>query len=356
MTNREELAALLFELQRARGPVEKARAAARAWRTLRELSPTERRMIAREIGSSGAEELLESLGRGGRGFSPAAVIEALTHVEEDDDDALDEIVADLRDPQRRAGAVGAVFDAAVDLAIPEVDSHDEPAPAAEADGTRDDAQTGIELPPVPGVDASTVPAASRGVDDPSSLDEEAAIEDGPVAPAEPLSPMPSTPPAPQPRPPAPRAPSVWDEMSQRPIAGPTRTEGISDERQDRAMGTSGRPVSVLRRLREIRNRRSELASAPLEDLRRALEDFPEPWARRRALCFLLGEGIPADAARAVELVADLERDTDRRWCLGVLAERGDLEGATLERALALLPSSAARRRLARRAHATTDGP
>lgn len=355
MSGREELAALLFELQRARGPVEKARAAARAWRTLRELSPTERRMIAREIGSSGAEELLESLGRGGRGFSPAAVLDALTRVEDDDGTTLDEIVADLRDPERRAGAMGDMVDAAVDLAIPEVESRGQPAPDLEVDGARDDAGPELALPPVPGVGEAAAAVAAPDDDGAASREGATALEQRKIEPPEPAIPPP-TPSIPQPRPAAPRAPSVWDEMQRRPVAAPTGADGTSDVLPDRGAVAGERSGSVLRRLRELRGQRSDLASATPADLRRTLEDFPEPWARRRALSLLLAEGIPADAATAVELVAELERATDRRWCLGVLAGRGDLEGAALERALDLLPSPAARRRLARRARVADEGP
>ncbi len=352
MSGREELAALLFELQRARGPVEKARAAARAWRTLRELSPAERRMIAREIGSSGAEELLESLGRGGHGFSPAAVIEALTRIEEDDGSSLDEIVAGLRDPEQRAGGV---VDAVFDLAVPEELPHEAIVPDAVVDTAGDDAGPELELPPVPVAGQPAAPVSAPEGADTAPPEGETTLPAWEVGPAEPSIPQP-TPPVPQPRPPASRAPSVWDEMLRRPVAAPARTDGSVEADPDLGAPTGERPASVLRRLRELRTRRDELASARPEDLRHALDEFPEPWARRRALSFLLAAGIPADAAHALDLIADLERATDRRWCLGVLAERGDLEGGALERALDLLPSPAARRRLARLARAATEVP
>lgn len=348
MRGREELAALLFELQRARGPVEKARAAARAWRTLRELSPAERRMIAREIGSSGAEELLESLGRGGHGFSPAAVIEALTRVEEDDGTSLDEIVADLRGPRRRVEAVTDALDAAADLAITEMDPHEELAPDAEDDGAREAADPELRLPPVPTAGEPAAPVSAPEGADTASPEGQTMPPAWEVGPAEPLIPQP-TPPVPPPRPPVPPAPRPGDGMLRRPVAAAARTDRSIDAAPDLGALSGERPASVLRRLRELRARRDDLASARLEDVRHALDEFPEPWARRRALSFLLAAGIPADIGAALDLVGDLTRPTDRRWCLGVLADLGRLDDEVLERALELVPSPAAKHRLARRA-------
>ena len=74
----DDLTALIFELQRAPTPADKAKALARAWRTVRGLKPAERRLLAREVGFDGAEELIDGLGGSERGiFAPAAVLEAL---------------------------------------------------------------------------------------------------------------------------------------------------------------------------------------------------------------------------------------------------------------------------------------
>ena len=61
MSNQRKLTALLHELQNARSPLAQARVLARAWRTVRELSPTDRRLLARHAGFDGAEEILEGL-------------------------------------------------------------------------------------------------------------------------------------------------------------------------------------------------------------------------------------------------------------------------------------------------------
>ena len=60
MSTQRQLSALLYELQHARSPLAQARVLARAWRTVRELGPTDRKLLARHVGFEGAEELLAS--------------------------------------------------------------------------------------------------------------------------------------------------------------------------------------------------------------------------------------------------------------------------------------------------------
>lgn len=149
---------------------------------------------------------------------------------------------------------------------------------------------------------------------------------------------------------------MWDEVLRQPPADRGAAVELTEKRRskhaaDWTSEVGERPASVLRRLRRLRERRDQLAVAPVDAIRTALDAFPEPWARRRALCFLLAEGIPAATDDALDLIADLHRATDRRWCLGVLGERGDLLGDRLDRALEMLDSPAARRRLVTRARA-----
>jgi len=60
---------------------------------------------------------------------------------------------------------------------------------------------------------------------------------------------------------------------------------------------------------------------------------------------LLEADVPDDPATALDLIEALDRPMDRRWCLSALARRGDLTDADLERALEMLESPAARRRV-----------
>ena len=79
MSVQRKLNALLFELQTARSPLAQAKVLARAWRTLRELSPTDRRLLARHVSFDGAEEMLEGLGTRKGGWAPAMLLQILSN-------------------------------------------------------------------------------------------------------------------------------------------------------------------------------------------------------------------------------------------------------------------------------------
>ena len=108
----------------------------------------------------------------------------------------------------------------------------------------------------------------------------------------------------------------------------------------------GAEQSVISQLRVLRRELSGFAGSSIDTLRELIEAFPDGWARRRALCALLEAGIPAETRDALELVACLDRELNRRWCLGLLARKGDLRGALLSQALDLVDSEFAKRRLA----------
>jgi len=147
-------------------------------------------------------------------------------------------------------------------------------------------------------------------------------------------------------------PSPWDEFGTRTRA----REAILGAASGGLVGSPSIAVtsaaapggegSVIRRLRRLRGRIPALRGASGATLAGELDAFREPWARRRALVALIEAGVPADPEAALALIESLDRPMDRRWCLSTLATRGDLSGDDLERALALLSSPAARRRVA----------
>ena len=85
--------------------VAQARVLARSWRTLRELSPTDRRLLARHVGFDGAEEILEGLSRRKGGLAPAMLLRVLGNARRTDGSAVSELLAAFRDPQRRDEAI-----------------------------------------------------------------------------------------------------------------------------------------------------------------------------------------------------------------------------------------------------------
>jgi len=350
----DDLTALVFELQRARSPVEKGRILARAWRTIRGLSATERRLLVREVGFDGAEDLVDGLaGKGGVSFAPAAVLEALGMARKNEGLSLRGILADLRDPDRRDDLLVRGMDLVADsLEIPE----DENEPQELTDGTED-----LEIP-VPAAAMVTPSDRDPSDDDTEHRDDEAAEKPS-------LSPPPPSieEPAPkavaeEPREVEPEAvpvaaptaekmdPSSWGEMWGEPQ--PMVTALVDDRRRTNAReprrGSELGQVkgTVLSRLRAFREAIPKLENATNSAIREALDGLPEAWARRRALVALIEAKIPDDIAQTLDLIDDLERHMDRRWCLSALARHGDLRGLDLERALEMLTSPAAKRRVA----------
>ena len=115
MSTERKLSALLHELQHARSPLAQARVLARAWRTVRELSPTDRRLLARHAGFEGAEDILEGLSRRRGGLAPAMLLRVLANARSTDGSAVSELLATLRDPGRRGEAFSLGADLAANL-------------------------------------------------------------------------------------------------------------------------------------------------------------------------------------------------------------------------------------------------
>jgi hypothetical protein len=111
------------------------------------------------------------------------------------------------------------------------------------------------------------------------------------------------------------------------------------------MGAMGAAQSTFSQLRVLRRELAGFKGSSLDTLRELLDSFPDGWVRRRALCALFENGIPDEVNDALELVATLASDRDRRWCLGILARRGALRGVALTQALELVESAFGRKRL-----------
>jgi len=357
-----DLSALIFELQRARSPAEKARALARAWRTVRGLKTAERQLLAREVGFDGAEELIEGLAdKGGGVFAPAAVLEALGKMRRSEGLSVRSVLGALRDPERRDDLLVRGMDLVVDALDGTEDDVDVPVwsdgsvelevPASRPAPATNTGESDVEdfddgrgplpadefervaetpLPPLPakGADAGFPPepdslVVEPGLDPDSDLGPEPKVEDA--------------------------DPSQWDKMWQEsktvtnaPITATSVNRNWISSEEPQAGRLSD---SVLLRLRKFRDGIAGLQSAGSAEVVKALETLPESWAKRRAVVALIESGIPDDAASTLDLIEELDRPMDRRWCLSALARRGDLEGDALERALEMLVSPAAKRRV-----------
>ena len=206
------------------------------------------------------------------------------------------------------------------------------------------------------------PASASASESASENEESPEVEATPELEPEPEpepEPIPESEPIPEPEPPPPPPPVVdwgrWQSASEtsrpastpRPDLRPSVSDVGSPPFEALAiMGAMGAAPSVLSQLRVLRRELSGFKGSSITTLRELIEAFPDGWVRRRALCALLEEGIPADPADALALVTCLDRDLDRRWCLGLLARRGELRGSLLARALDLVDSPYGKKRLA----------
>ena len=346
MSVQQKLNALLFELQTSRTPLAQAKVLARAWRTLRDLSPTDRRLLARHVGFDGAEEMLEGLATRKGGWAPSMLLQILSKAQNTDASTVSNLIHDLRIPGRRKEALTQSADLAIELLT-------EPEFEEATEGVVEEHEDSSE--PVMTDEPSQVEALAAL----NALEEEDSAKGEEAADAEEVR-VPKTGDEewPEPKPDPPRPPVVdwsrWDREDpvHRPVpsvSGKSRRPPVSarvgGRGPNRLAATLAQDPTVLSSLRRLRRDLPGVAGADAEALLGVLDAFPEGWARRRALAALLEAGIPADPRQAVELVAGCERELDRRWCLGVLAKRGDLDGESLAQALDLLTSPAARRRL-----------
>ena len=358
MSTSRKLNTLLFELQTARSPLQQAKILVRAWRTLRELGPTDRRLLANHAGFDGAEEILEGLAKRRGGLAPAMLLRVLANARSSDGAAVGELLSAVRDPLQRDDAITRGIDLAAELLADPED--------VEEDDTEEVGETLGELPAVePTIqegpeEAMVTPIAlDEDVDDGGA--EEPEVEPVPVPKPgveEDLSPDPTQPPEAEIDPSPPDPPIVdwsrWQTTS--PAHGPAPTSSgetppavdlPGPRRFDARVGfeTPGKKPSVLSRLVDLRRELSSFAGSNVEILRERVESFEDGWARRRALAAFFEAGIPKSGDDALDLIGTLGRERDRRWCLGILASRRELDGPRLDRALGLVSSPSARRRI-----------
>lgn len=360
MSVQRQLNALLFELQTAQSPLAQAKILARSWRTVRELSPTDRRLLARQAGFDGAEQILEGLATKKAGFAPAMLLQVLNAARGTDGAEVSQLLAAIRDPSRRDEAMSRGADLVAELLHePE---HAEPSGDVAADEPVVQGPEGTPEEALAALNALDVETTPREIP-PSEADPRVSGDD-------PVPPRPAAPaatrtvkPQPKPRPARKTPPRVarsagWDSLDETPHrdqpddgnrigSGEVSTAVPAASRFDAGavFATLGASTSSFSRLRVLDREIEGFRGSSLETLRGVLDTFPDGWVRRRALAALISGGIPSDPQRALELIGGLEREIDRRWCLGALARRGDLKGAVLERSLDLVASPAWRRRL-----------
>lgn len=327
-----QLSAMIFELRSAGSPPAKAKALARAWRTIRRLSSADRKLLAEEAGFEGAEELLESLSAKRGGVAPALMLQLLNSVRDQGNEGLGVLMACLKDPKSRDEILRRGVDAVAE-AFGSAEAEDEEVPDGDQATPTDTMAVEQE---------ADAPSSSIEDDDETEVDVEPVVDptriSGSVAENDPVvgEEEPERPPVVQPV-----APTAAGPIETGRPAG-SRTVDVAS-----VVGALEAEGSLVARMLRLREAISALGGAGAADIGRLVGAFPEGWARRRALTALLEVGLPLDVADALGLIERLEKPVDRRWCLAVLIGRGDLRGAEVDQALEMAESPALRRRIRR---------
>jgi hypothetical protein len=314
---------LVEQLGRTYSPFERLKILIRAWALLRKMTPQERMTVAAQLGLDHADDLVEAIAkRSGTQASPA-LISLIEKAQVKGTTQLPGLIADLRDPGKRAERLRQGAQIVLEEAAPA-----KPAPPV--------------IPPPPAVPQPKAPPP-------------------PAPPAATAPPQPPAPPPPQA--PAPVVIAAPEPPSPPPPAGPApapkiqETAPVSPLPKPQPAPPSVRPAetnplaaqltlasSLTARFHALRQHLMEVHGASAEQLRSVLEAFPDGWARRRALLELLRAGALASIRDALVLVESLASERDRLWCLGALADH-HLEGPDREALLAAVPTTRARRRI-----------
>lgn len=301
---------LVDQLGRTHSPFERLKILGRAWKLLRSMTPDQRMLVAARLGLDHADDVVEAIAkRSGQQASPA-LISMIERAQAKGTPHLPELIADLRDPKRRIERLkqGAV---------------------AVAEG----ALSGEAAPQAPRSTAATPPKPQPAPPPAPPRREEAAQPVlGQAVPAAIPEPAP---------PPPPPAPPVSK-------ASPPRPEPVLSASDSSLAARLAEAPALTSRFRLLRRHLGDARGTSAAGLRSVLEGFPDGWARRRALLALLRGGFPVSFRDALALVETLGADRDRLWCLGALADSGNVQEGDREALLAVAGSPTARRRLERR--------
>jgi hypothetical protein len=377
MGAQRELDALLFELQAAASPLERTKILARAWRTVRDLNAVDRRLLVRHAGFDGAEQVVEGLADRRGGMAPALLLRMLGNARASDGAAIGELLQSIQDPARRGElAEQGVRVAEELLREPATDPPQETINEAERESRDIDeiAAAAAEealaaLHAVHGTRGADEPRDAEAAAEPGSTDETAPRHVPRPAPAPGLArgPRPGGPPPrapeaasiePEPAPSRHSAAPGWRKLSEPSASQPASAPEAAAEGAPRRKGDAasfdaamvfsalGADESVVSRLLVLHREPDAFRGSSTATLHELLLSFPDGWPRRRALMSLIRSGVVAAPEGAVELAGTLEREPDRRWCLALVAAGTALKGPALQRALELVDSTSAKRRLA----------
>jgi hypothetical protein len=334
---------LVDQLGRTYSPFERLKILGRAWALLRRMTPEQRMTVAAQLGLDHADEIVETIAkRSGQQASPA-LISMIEKAQVKGTPHLPELIADLRDPQRRGERLrqgaAAVEDALARAAMPEVPWM--------PSGNRSPASAPAPRPAAPAVPPEAPPpAAAVFAPAPPSAPEPPPAPAAAPPVSEQAAPVPAAPP-PEPPPAAPEIAPEEAAPPPQPVAIPPSPP--PEPAPDSALAARLAAATALTaRFRLLRQKLDEARGMSAAGLGALLETFPDGWARRRALLELLRAGVPGTLDDAFALIETLGTNRDRLWCLGALADSREIREGDREAFLEAATSPAARRRLERR--------
>jgi hypothetical protein len=332
------VADLFLQLKEAKSPLARVRVVARAWRTVRSLTPDQRYQIVAQLGLDGADDLVEAIAAHQGTAPPAELMKAVNEVQKMDPATLKSIAVRVRDPRQRAEGLKQGLQAIeAALAGP---------PAGPPAGFKIPGKA-IPAPPPPAKPAPAPPPAVAPITARPATSWP--LREAPPVAAQP-SPPPPTPAAPAPVPVTPPAPV--------PVAAPAPAPAPRPEpaRPSEPPPPAPPPRTTLAehlaavpaltaRFRHLRRHLDQVRRLSAAELRGILEAFPDGWARRRALSELIEAGSPAHTADVLSLVDVLQSPGDRAWCLGILADSRTLSPEERSAVVQAAATPAGRRRL-----------
>ena len=112
--------------------------------------------------------------------------------------------------------------------------------------------------------------------------------------------------------------------------------------------------SLVARFRALRGAPDDNGEPDTSEIREVVSQFPDGWARRRAVMSFLRRGCPTDLGDALSLIEELERTTDRRWACATLIDSRELSEDDVGRILERFPYPSLARRLRRRSGSAPD--
>jgi hypothetical protein len=347
-TNLQEL---VDQLGKTYSPFERLKILGRGWALLRQMTPEQRMIVATQLGLDHADELVEAITRrSGKQASPA-LISLIEKAQVKGTPHLPELIADLRDPARRAERMRQGAQAALNTAEAALEGKAPEVPWLPPGAATPTVARPAPAAPRPAAAAPAPPQKPAPSPAPPSPPAVAAVPVAPpapvtAAPAPPPQPAPTPAPAPEPRPAAARPTATPRPAPAVPTAPPApRPAPVQD---DVLASRLAAVPSLIARFRLLRLHAEEAKGMSAAGLRSLVESFPDGWARRRALLELLRGGVPGSLRDALALIGALESDRDRLWCLGALTDSHEIQESERETLLAMANSPTARRRLERR--------